>query len=127
MAESVPRIRRKPIPDSALLVIRGDVLDEQVLRSDAQRFSRRFQGWERFGVSGFLAASEAEITQLFETRLDRYATVIVYRRADLEALGVEVVATFRVPHVTIAHRELDALVMVILTCDHGSLDNPYFI
>ena len=49
--EPVPRIRLAAIPDDAVLVVRGDELDPDVLRLDAERFRRRFEQWGRFGVS----------------------------------------------------------------------------
>jgi hypothetical protein len=73
-----------------------------------------------------LARDEIEIDALCETRLERLPVVVVYRRHDLEALGVEVVPTFRTPHVTLAHHDLDSLVRALLTCEHGEIRNAYF-
>lgn len=39
--------------------------------------------------------------------------------------GVEIVATFRRPHVTLCHERLDALVAGLLRCEHRVLENPY--
>ena len=104
-----PRIRRVPIPALAVLVVRGDELDAEVIRADAARFRRRFPAWGRFGVSAFVAADEDEIDALCETKLRAWSTVVVFARAELERAGVEVVPTFRVPHVTLADPSLDAL------------------
>jgi hypothetical protein len=41
----------------------------------------------------------AEVDVLCETRLERFATVVVFRVADLVAAGVDVVPTFGAPHV----------------------------
>jgi hypothetical protein len=126
MPKSAPRIRRTPIPDDVSLVIRGDELNEQILRADATRFRRRFDAWGRYGVSALLASNDAEVGTLCETRLERFETVIIYRRDDLESLGVAVVPTFRTPHVTIASEDLESLVRALLTCDHRELRNPHF-
>ncbi len=122
----MPRMRRTPIPDDVLLVVRGDELDEEILRADARRFHRRFDQWDRYGVSAFLAFDDAEIMALCESRLERFTTVVVYRRHELQARGIDVMPTFRTPHATLAHRDLEALVSVLLTCEHKVLDNPHF-
>ena len=41
------------------------------------------------------------------------------------ASGLLVVPTFRTPHVTIAHDELEELVRRLLGCGHVDLVNPY--
>jgi hypothetical protein len=114
------------IPNDVLLVVRGTEFEEGLLRADARRFHRRFDAWGRFGVSAFLAADDVEVAALCETRLERFATVVVYRRDDLEARGVEIVPTFRTPHATLAHSDLEALVSVLLTCEHRVLSNPHY-
>lgn len=124
-SDAEPRIRRVPIPESAVLVVRGDELDAEVIRTDAARFRRRFPAWGRFGVSGFVAADEDEIDALCETKLRAWSTVVVFARAELERAGIEVVPTFRVPHVTLADPSLDALTEKLLLCDHRIVVNPY--
>jgi hypothetical protein len=123
--DSVPRLRLTPIPDRAQLVVRGDALDPGTLRADARRFHRRFADWQRFGVSALLATDDIEVEALCETRLKVFATIVVFRRPALEQAGVEVVPTFRRPHVTLAHPELEALVSALRTCEHGERENPH--
>jgi hypothetical protein len=38
---------------------------------------------------------------------------------------VEIVPTFRTPHVTIAHADLGELVRRLLGCEHEVVENPY--
>lgn len=123
--ERLPRIRKTPIPFDARLVVRGDELIEAVLRADAARFFRRYPEWEHFGVSGFVATDDREVDALCQTRLERFPTVVLFERSALEAAGVQVVPTFRTPHVTIAHRDLDSLAAALMSCDHESAVNPY--
>ena len=47
--DSIPRLRLTGIPEAAVLVVRGDELDPEVLRADASRFRRRFEAWGRYG------------------------------------------------------------------------------
>jgi hypothetical protein len=66
-----------------------------------------------FGVSALVATDDVEVLALCESRLERFPLVVVYRRPDLEAAGLAVVPTFRTPHTTLAHQDLEALVTVL--------------
>jgi hypothetical protein len=66
-----------------------------------------------FGVSALVATDDVEVLALCESRLERFPLVVVYRRPDLEAAGLAVVPTFRTPHMTLAHQDLEALVTVL--------------
>jgi hypothetical protein len=123
--EPTPRVRQAPVPDDAVLVVRGDELDPAVIEPDAIRFHRRFASWDRYGVSAFLARDDGEVDALCETRLRQWATAVVFTRADLDAAGIEIVPTFRTPHVTLAHPELAVLVDRLLNCEHRIVANPY--
>lgn len=122
--EGVPRIRQAGIPREAVLVVRGDDI-EAVITADARRFRRRFAAWGRYGVSAFVAGNDAEVAALCESRLVAWARVLVFRRSALEDSGVEIVPTFRTPHVTIAHTELRELVRRLRECEHDVVENPY--
>jgi len=78
----VPRIRKSPLPDDAVLVVRGDALDTNLLRRDALRFHRRYFAWGRYGISAFYATSDAEVDALCETRLVQFPTLVVFQRAE---------------------------------------------
>jgi hypothetical protein len=125
-AERVPRIRLRSVA-SAALVIRGDELDPQLLAEDAYRFHERFRDWARYGISAFEADTEAEIDAVCQTRLVRFATVVVFERDALERAGVDVIPTFRRPHVTLCHQLLDELIERLLHCPHRVLRNPYHV
>lgn len=49
----------------------------------AKLFRRRFEHWGRFGLSAFYARSDDEVLDLGEDRLDAFATLFVYRLADV--------------------------------------------
>ena len=93
--ETKPRVRLASIPGDGVMVVRGDELDDTVLAEDASRFRERFSDWGQYGVSAFYAVSDDEIEALCQARLIRFETVVVFRRVDLEAAGVEIVPTFR--------------------------------
>lgn len=123
--EPIPRIRLAPLPDHAVLVLRGDDLEPSVLLADASRFLARFRAWGRYGLSAFVALDAGEVDALLETKLERFASVAVFQRPDLLASGVEIVPTFRRPHVTLAHADSSTLVNALLSCDHELIVNPH--
>lgn len=98
-----------------------------VVAEDASRFRERFPDWDRYGISAFHAASDEEIDALCQARLVRFETILVFRRIDLEAVGVEIVPTFRTPHVTLCHHTLEELVTRLHACGHARWVNPYHV
>lgn len=123
--EPTPRIRKAGIPREALLVVRGDILEGQVLMQDAERMTRRYPLWRLTGISGYAAADGEEIDALCQTKLVHFERVVVFERAQLEAAGVQVIPTFRTPHVTIAARTPWGLVALLQAVSHRELLNPY--
>jgi hypothetical protein len=126
VADDTPRIRRAPLPDNVVLVVRGDVLDADVLRTDAARFARRYPrlGW--LGVSAFYAANDSEVDALCQTKLSRFADVVLFQRTDLDGARIRIVGTFRTPHVTLAAEQVETLVARLLNCPHTTRTNPYY-
>lgn len=110
-----------------MFVVRGDELDRDLLAQDASNFRERFSEWGRFGISAFYAATGDEIDALCQTRLIRFAEVVIFTRADLENAGIEVVPTFRTPHVTLCHAQLDQFVERLIACPHTDQSNPYHV
>lgn len=90
-----------------------------------RRFHRRFAVWGRYGVSAFLAADDPEIDALLQTKLRQWSTAVVFTRAALDAAGVDVIPTFRTPHVTLAHDDLPELIRRLSSCQHRVVVNPY--
>ena len=121
-----PRVRQAPIPDDAVLVVRGDDLNPATARSQAVAFRRRFPDWGRWGLSGFYARSEAEIEDIAADQLERFPLLVVFETSQLRAAGFDIVPTFRTPHVTAAFvDDLDAALsrLVLLGANHRP--NPY--
>jgi hypothetical protein len=113
------------LPDDAVLVVRGDVLDGELLRADAERFGRRYPEWGRSGVSGYYARGENEVDALCQTKMINFETVVVFAIRDLERNGIDVVGTFRTPHVTLAAVDIQTLLAALTGCPHQVRDNPY--
>lgn len=126
MTERVPRVRRMPIPIDALIVVRGEDQVEDDSAVQAELFRRRFPGWGRWGLSGMYAESDANVEDLGAGPLRRFPIFGLYRIADLEEAGFEVVPTFRTPHVTVAFTgELDDGLERLRTAIHEQRPNPY--
>lgn len=78
-------------------------------------------------MSAFYARSDDELLDLGEDRLDAFATLFVYRLADVIDAGFEVVTAYRSPHVTITfYDDVDAGVARLLAVPHGTVSNPAF-
>lgn len=95
-------MRRAPLPDDAILVIRGDNLDPATSRRQAEAFRRRFSDSGRWELSAFYARNDAEIDDSGADQLERFPLLGCYRVVDLQKTGFEIWPTFRTPHVTIA-------------------------
>ena len=121
----IPRIRTQPIPLGARIVaVRGHLTGG----NDAQQaadFLRRFPDWQRFGLSAYYASSEEAIETLAEGELERFPELVIYNVADLLANGIEVVPTFRTPHVTLAFRDLSGGLAVLNGVEHERRMNRY--
>ena len=107
------------------MVMRGDELDPLILHADAERFFRRYPAWGRYGVSAYSAVDELEVDAICETKLERFALVVVIQRSELDRLGIEIVPTFRSPHVTLAHERLGPLVEGLRSCEHRTIENRH--
>ena len=122
----VPRIRREAIPATAQVVlVRGDDVSGVDASHAALEFHRRFSDWGRHGLSAYYATSDAELDILAAGVLERFPVLLVYRYALLVEAGIEVVATFRSPHVTLAFSSLDAGLATLRNLDHKRLANEY--
>ena len=100
-------------------------IEPETSRRQAELFRRRFEGWGRYGLSAFYARSNDEVLDLGGDRLDVFATLFVYRLADVIQAGFEVVATYRSPHVTITfYDDVDSGVARLLAVSHRTVINP---
>lgn len=107
------------------MVVRGGVIDPELLSADALRFKRRYPRWGRYGLSAYLAADNQEVDVICEILLERFDKVAVFHHSTLGAVGIEVVPTFRRPHVTLAHTDLCLLVEGLRSCEHRILNNEF--
>lgn len=122
----VPRLRRRPLPVGAKVVlVRGDDLNPDSSRQQAEGFLRRWPDWQRYGLSAYYAEDDDAIADLAADQLERFPLLRVYDPAALIGAGLEVVPTFRSPHVTLAFADLDAGLAALETVEHVIRPNPY--
>jgi len=115
------------IPDDAWLVVRGVAsIEPETSRRQAELF-RPIRRLGPLRVVGAYARSDDEVLDLAEDRLDAFATLFVYRLADVIDAGLEVVPTYRSPHVTITfYDDVDIGVARLLAVSHRTVTNPAF-
>ena len=88
-------------------------------------FRRRYPDWGRYGLSAFYARNGDEVLDLGADQLERFGFVLVFQLADVLEAGLEVVPTFRSPHVTIAFDDDPAAGLArLLGIRHERLLNP---
>lgn len=122
------RVRRAPIPPDALLLVRGDSGSAAVTQRQAQRFLRRYPAWGRYRLSAFHVRDDNEIDDLAAAQLQSFPSLGLFRLADLEAAGFEVVPTFGTPHVTVAFTgDLDTRLRDLAYVRLAMSPNPYHV
>lgn len=111
------------LDDDDTVVIRGGVLDPDVLRADAVRYHAIYG---EYGISVF-AARDATVDELAQqVPLVRFEILTLVRAGALLAAGFRLEPTGRNPrHFTAAFDDLDGGVKALEACEHRSWENPY--
>ncbi len=117
------RARRgdEPLPAAAVL-IRGDLLDPDVLAESARR---NFEVYGFYGISVFSETSDAPWTELAATRFAGAEWLVLFTAGDLILSGLELWDTGMSPHFDLVHGDLDELVARMLATSHRVLQNPH--
>lgn len=118
-------MRRAPLPADAMALVRGDTGEPDQDRQDALAFRRRFADWPGYGVSGFYAVTEEGIDDLARDLLQRFRLLRIYDPGRLVAAGLELLPTFRTPHVTLGFTDLDHGLAVLAAAVKERRPNPY--
>jgi hypothetical protein len=84
-----------------------DRADRDASIRQTELFARRYGEFGRCGLSAFLARDDDDVRDLGADQLERFETLLILAVADVVA-GFDVVATFRMPHVTIAFSDAPA-------------------
>lgn len=117
------RVRREPLADGSLVVVRGGPLDPEELVADAERAFRRFG---EHAVSVLAASTDEELDALARTTLRRYERLTVTTAGAIRQAGLELRPTFRRPHYSVMLPELDADVDRLMRCENEEWSNRHY-
>lgn len=117
------RVRREPVPDDDLFLVRGDELEAETLRRDAIRTYRRFG---EYGISVLGAMTETDIDDLAGGLLRRFEVLTVMTADALRRSGIDLRPTFRRPHYTLMLPDLDEDIFRLLRCENECRVNDYY-
>lgn len=78
-----------------------------------------------YGLSAYYVPDRVEIGALCRTKLRRWETIAVFAIEAVLASGITVSATFRTPHVTLSHPDLDELINRLNFTPHVTEKNLY--
>ena len=91
-----------------MVIVRGDEGSADARRGSAQRFRRRWPELGFYGLSGYFAEDDAAISDIVVSYLYSFLPVVlVYKTDALRAAGLEILPTFKAPHVTVAFEDLE--------------------
>jgi hypothetical protein len=115
-------LRGEPPLPTATVVIRGDLLDPDLLAQSAQR---NFDVYGFYGISVFAETADMLWTDLAATRLSAVPWLVLFTAGDLGAAGLELWDTGMAPHYDVVHAELGQLVARMLGTEHRVVPNPH--
>jgi hypothetical protein len=106
----------------AVVIIRGDLLDPDVLAESAQR---NFDVYGFYGVSVFAETAEVPWTDLAAARFSAVPWLVLFSAGDLTAAGLELWDTGVAPHFDVVYDDLGQLVARMLGTTHRVVPNPH--
>jgi hypothetical protein len=110
-----------PLP-GATVVIRGDLLDPDVLAESAQR---NFDVYGFYAISVFAETADLSWTDLAASRFAAVPWLVLFSANDLESAGLALWDTGVAPHYDVVHAELGELVARMLGTAHRVVPNPH--
>ena len=114
--------RNQPVPAEGVVVVRGDVLAAESLRTDA---ADNHEMYGFYGISVFAETAEVPWTDLAATRFAAVPWLVLFTAGDLEAAGLELWDTGLAPYYDVVHADLGQLVARMLGTAHRVVPNPH--
>jgi DUF1680 family protein len=111
------------LPETAV-VIRGDLLDPDVLAVSA---TRNFEVYGFYGISVFAETEEVPWTDLAASRFAKAEWLVLFTAGELVDAGLELWDTGVAPHFDVVHDSLAELVERMLGTSHRVLQNPHHV
>ncbi|MFN0092314.1 MAG: hypothetical protein ACKVWR_18930 [Acidimicrobiales bacterium] len=121
MVKQRARRGEPPLP-SATVIVRGDLLDPDLLAESAER---NFDVYGFYGISVFAETAEQPWTDLAASRFGRAAWIVLFTAGDLTAAGLELRDTGLAPHYDLVHEDRNELVARMLGTAHRVVPNPH--
>jgi len=112
-----------PLPSAAVL-IRGDLLDPDVLAESARR---NFEVYGFYGISVFAESTDVPWTELAATRFAAAEWLVLFTAGGLTSSGLDLWDTGMAPHFDLVHAELRELVSRMLATSHRVIQNPHHV
>jgi hypothetical protein len=117
------QVREEPPLDDADVVVRGNLLADEVLNVTA---SENFEVYGFYGISVFAEIGGATRDDLLAGKLVKQEIVAVFKAGDLRAAGLELRPTGVLPHYDVVHSDLGELVARLINCPHDVIQNEYY-
>jgi hypothetical protein len=101
-------------------VVRGDLLDPDALRHDAEE---NFEVYGFWGISVFAEVGGVDVFWIASHRLARAEWLAVFTVGDLLEAGLDLWDTGQSPHYDVVYGEVDELVRRLVACPHRIIPN----
>jgi hypothetical protein len=101
--------------------VRGDLLDPDALREDA---NDNFEIYGYWGISVFAEVGGFDVDWIAAHKLNQARWLVLFRAEDLQRSGLDLRDTGQSPHYDVVHEDVEELVDRMVACPHRIIRNP---